>query len=325
VSLNSTAIAALVVATILVATLVLFIVFIIRRSRERRRKLTDDLAADRDVVKDRAYNALRLASAEAVVLERDGVDINAPRGLITQAEGVLQRGDPYHALTLARQAQESLVRLRRVTESFQVAVATGADGGSEGEAEPMPEPAPLRAPSAGGSESSPDPWGAGAPTAPTLQTKPVEARFQIKLLTEELEEAERQGSARPEQEEAAGLLAEAQAALEAGNPTEALRLALKGRRRVGGHVESLPPTLPPVPPATPPAAVPDGGPATPPALPTPSAAGPRPCPRCGKPSKTSDLFCRACGAPVASAQCPRCQAPLEPDDRFCPRCGAPSG
>lgn len=291
----------LIVGTILTAVLILFVVLVVRRMHERRRQLAEDLATDKEIRKDRAYNALRLASAEAAVLERDGIDTASARTLIAQGEAAIKAGEDFHALALGRTAQDTLIRLRQEAIPARLAAPTA----------PEPEP-PLP-------EESSEPA-----AVPATGKNPAAARFQIRLLTEEIATAQKNEPTRSGLSEAIRFQSRAIEALEEEEVTAALGLALKGRRAIGARIESLPPSAP-LSPAPPPATrILERSPTGPVAAPD-APPGSVPCPKCGRPSKGSDLFCRNCGAPIGTARCPRCQAPLEPDDRFCSRCGASSG
>jgi hypothetical protein len=293
----------IIVGVILGAVLLLFVVFVIRRMRERRRRLAEDLAADKGVLRDRAFNAMRLASAEAAVLERDRIDTSAARALIAQGEAAIRAGDDYRALTIGRNVQDTLVRLRHEGKPTLLTLPV--------------DPEPLPTAPEGAEEADPLPRLAAT-------QNPAAARFQIRLLTEEIAQVEQKEPAKPGLAEALRFQSDALDALERNEVTAALGLALKGRRAIGARVESLPPTAPLSPPAPPSTPI-VGRPATAPVATTARPRASVPCPTCGRASKASDLFCRYCGAPVGTARCPRCQAPLEPEDRFCARCGASSG
>ncbi|HTT26556.1 MAG TPA: zinc ribbon domain-containing protein, partial [Thermoplasmata archaeon] len=138
----------------------------------------------------------------------------------------------------------------------------------------------------------------------------MEAHFQMTLLVGEIVSA--QGA--PGRAEAEGLRGQAQSAYARADYTEALRLALRGRRALGSRLETLP------------AVGSAGGSRAPGALaPTPdrAAAASRSCAQCGRPLQAEDRFCRGCGATNVPTQCPRCQGELGPSDTFCGRCGAP--
>ena len=91
----------------------------------------------------------------------------------------------------------------------------------------------------------------------------------------------------------------AQTAYDAGQYTEAFRFALKGRRGLGGNVETVAPG-----PATRGLTSPVGP--LDPAQAAESAASAARCPSCGYPTTPEDVFCRGCGAPRTSSACPRC-------------------
>lgn len=142
----------------------------------------------------------------------------------------------------------------------------------------------------------------------------MEAHFQMTLLVEELTLSTRGHESTPAALEAEGMRADAQKAYSSGNYTEALRLALKGRRRLGARLETLPParSSDPTDPAKADAATS-----------VPARSSPSECPNCHRPIADGDRFCRGCGSPRVAAACPRCQAPVSGDDTFCGRCGGP--
>jgi hypothetical protein len=305
VSISTAIVQAIAILAVLIAISAVVLVYLLRRIRERRRQLDDDLAADREVLKDRAYNSVRLAAAELKVLEQDGLDVSDPRGLVSRAERALAAGDNFHAIQLGRDAQSMLIRLRR---EGTLPVSAGPDPPAP---EPVaPEPADLPR------EAEPLRLAGGAPAR-----NPAPARFQLSLLREEIDLTEERAPGQPAIVEALRLEAQAEAALANGEDTKALRLALRGRRTLGARVESLPPPTP-LAPSAPPATsetLEGTGPSPGPAA--PSAA---PCPSCGKPGKPGDVFCRYCGSAFGRTRCPRCQAAMDPEDRFCPRCGSPT-
>ncbi len=143
----------------------------------------------------------------------------------------------------------------------------------------------------------------------------------MRLLSDELAAL---GGARARDPAVAGanaLRTQAQSAFDKGDYTEAFRLALRGRRTLGGTVESLPA----VPGATGTAAraSTNGNATTPDAVQTAeSVAGSERCPDCGYPALSGDVFCRGCGRPRAPLTCPSCGAPRVGGEAFCGRCGA---
>jgi hypothetical protein len=154
--------------------------------------------------------------------------------------------------------------------------------------------------------------GAGAAPETPISRPPknrMEAHFQMTLLVEEV--ARPASSDATGRDEAIRLREAAQGAYAATDYTEALRLALKGRRALGARLETLPPGRSP--PPTPPAA----------AAPMASSVAGRTCPQCGRPVRPDDRFCRGCGASNVPSKCPRCQAEVAGADTFCGRCGAP--
>lgn len=309
---------ALEIALSVIAVVVILVsgMYILRRVRARRAELAGDLERSTRFLEDRAYNQARIAKAEADVLERRGVDVRAPRRLLDQAEAALGRHDGDDGLRLARSAHELLVKLKDA---------------------PGPAPAPRTSPrgpeapgSAGGDLPVPAAWapstspgasdGSDGPPRPSpLPRNKAESRFQMKLLATEVDAAERDRPGAAPTTEARGLLAEAEAAFGRGDFTGALGLALKGRRKAGGRLETLPPPPGKAHPAEP---LPAERPANA-GIPSPDDldASSSPCPACDAPVKAADRFCRACGAPRVADRCPQCGSPIVAADRFCGGCG----
>ena len=164
----------------------------------------------------------------------------------------------------------------------------------------------------------------------------MEARFMLSSLRNDLEQVPPERMKDPALKEARDWAQKSQVAFDRKDYTESLRLAMRGRRRMGGTgistisvgagtvVESPPEEISPsaqrssAPPmATQVAALPGTAPTSPP--------GKVACGRCGRVNTPGDRFCRGCGAPLAPPKCPRCQRPVEADDKFCHACGSPLG
>lgn len=301
--------------SVFVGVLIVFL-FLMFRLRRRRRILTDELDTSREVRDDRAYNQIQLARAAADRLERAGADVGPVRRRIDEAEAARARRDTETALAVARSAQEALVRLQQepVAEVPLSAGAVGAAAPRSGSYGPSSTAsiAPPMGPAGLDLASLPDRSDA-ADEAPVgrLPKNKAEAHFQLTLLADEIGAADGKGGPSADLTEAKTFLADARSAYDRADYTEALRLGLKGRRRVGGRLETLAPSA-----ATHPEASLEGRPASP----TSSAAGAR-CSNCGQPMRPGDRFCRGCGSSNDAARCRNCGQALAADDRFCGACG----
>jgi Double zinc ribbon len=307
------------VAVLLVALSAVLGYFVVQRLRAQRQRIVADLASSPVFADDRAFNQIRIARSELDVLKREGHDVPRAAELIDQAEVELRGHHNVDAVRLAQNAHQLLVQARQ---------------SSSGPLAPAPGPTPWRAtippvaPTfAGGPRPAVDllhgegPGAHAAPIAPASGTgtsaipevpgRPpknrMEAHFQMTLLVEDLAAApDATGRA-----EAERLRASAQASYASTDYTEALRLALKGRRSLGARLETLGsgrPTAPPSPTNAP--------------LAAPETVG-RTCSQCGRPIRSDDQFCRGCGATNSPSACPRCRAEIAPTDTFCGRCGSP--
>lgn len=276
--------------------------YVIVRLRRRRQALSLELESSRELVEDRAFNQVQLAKAAADQLQARGVDTSKIRSLVLDAEAARSRGDHDSALAFARSAQESLARLQKSGTGLPPAAPRpSAPVGAPGLATLIAIP-----PSGGGAPAP------GADTAPSptvrLPRNKAEARFQITLLSEEIQRAATASGPGAAVDEATALRDQAQAASDRSDYTQALGLALKGRRRIGGRVESLPAT-----PAT--AAVSHAQ----------EAEAVLVCAGCGEKLRPSDRFCRYCGTLRGPARCPSCGAAADDDGAFCAKCGAKLG
>ncbi len=289
--------------------------YALTRLRTRRKKLSLELDTSRELVEDRAFNQLRLARTEADLLDRQGVDVSGPRQLLEEAESARGRRDFDSALAMARSAHEALVRLHRSPPA-------SPGGPSETALPPGPAPSPARAesvvplpfPSTVGPLGGPPGIGGRGGTAPeeppraALPKNKAESKFQLTILSDELSRASSERPTDTAIPEAADLRAQASAAFDREEYTDALRLALRGRRRLGARLETFP-ARPETPPSTEPAAPEE----------------PLRCRSCGEALRANDRFCRYCGTLRGPARCEACGAPLEPNDRFCSACGRPIG
>lgn len=298
--------------------------YAIFRLRRRRKQLAAELSDAPEIKEDRAHNQIRLASSEADILERAGVDVTRPRDLLAQARTRLDRRDVEEAISLARSAHEALILAKRGSSSVPPSSEGRATFGHR-LAAPTPRPGP-------GPDSPPAPLlafptlGSTGVEEPVSELPPagsgvrlpknrVESHFQLTLLVEEIEKSRTANPLEPTVAEAEGLRGQAQQAYGAGDYTDALRLALKGRRKLGTRIEALPPSAGPTAPIPPEEATARTGPK--------AAEAQVNCPRCGRPNRPSDRFCRACGAPRQLSKCPRCGTPAAESDQFCGGCGSP--
>lgn len=275
-----------------------------RRLRQRRAKLLHELTDRPELIQDRAFNRLGMARREAELVSRQGGDVARARELIAEGQAAYDNRSYDQAYRDAQMAHEALVDARRTGRL------------------PDQAPGPIPAPSAQGSTAGPLPSTAAAapPVVPPMPKNRAESQFQLRLLDQELATARTSRPRSAQLTEASELKSRGQAAFDRADYSEAFRLALKGRRALGGTVESLPPTLAfrgngsTVPPAAPGAAV------DPTATAERFAAGER-CPECGYPALAGDAFCRGCGTPRTPAVCSSCGAVRAPADTFCGKCG----
>jgi RNA polymerase subunit RPABC4/transcription elongation factor Spt4 len=298
---------------ILVALLIIvgtagLLVVVRRRLKARIEELKGQTDGPAQFADDRSYNLLRIARAEAETLKRQGVDVSTAEAALDEAEASMRRRDYDIAVLSARRAHDLLVALRQNPTPLPSAVGPTRPSRS------MTAPPPaVRAPELPNDPpgSSEDPTVPDGPV-PRLAKNRAESHFQIGLLNEEIAVA---STSRPNDgavADARTTTVDAQSAYDRADYTEAMRLALRGRRKLGTRIETLPPPntrIPPTPAPVPPSAL--GGP-----------AGTAPCVQCGRPLKSADRFCRACGTPKAPTACPSCGTAVEEGDRFCPACGA---
>ena len=284
-----------------VFAMTLFLVWFLRR---RRRQLSNrgEVPASRVVLEDRAFNQIQLARSAMAQLTRDGIDVGELPALLDRAELARSRGDPDTASALAQSARETLVHLRTSApgRTSSVSRAPGSPVGAAASSSPSASAGPVGA--------LPD-----TPPPARLPPNKAESRFQMNLLSDDLSNLKGSASQAPEAKEGRTLLSDAQGAFDRGQFTEALRLALRGRRKIGGRLE----TLAPGPGSERPGPGSDGE-----ELSTEEAAAAS-CPSCGTPMKASDQFCRGCGASRSAPKCGKCGESLSKDDRFCGVCGEP--
>lgn len=282
------------------------LVYLLYRLRVRRREIVEELGRPRRALDargatgpgrmssaDLAFNQMQLVRAELRVAQRDGLDARPARTLLEEADRRYGQREYDRALELARNAHESLVRLR---------LEPAAASASPPEPQGLPPGLEVFAPPASAQEE----------TRPQVPRNQAEARFQLRVLETELTAARSGPSGGSALAEAEPIARQATAAYEAGQFTEAMRLALRARRRLGASIQTLPP--------------PSAAPASATPLPTdaePGEAEAARCPSCERPAGPGDRFCRGCGGALGPGRCPGCGAALEPGDAFCGRCGRP--
>lgn len=334
--------------TLAIICLALFAIWILRAMGLRRKRFLKEMrGATAESPGDAAHNQILTTRAILDRLESQGNNVAAPRALLEEAQEKFDAGRYAPALQLARQAR-SMLNTQATTggspSSSRVRVPVGTPRKAQKEEMLYRDIAQgnRRSPR-GGTESpasrsmddseipEPDPSASG-PTIPELRkTVPknqLESRFEINLLVESLEG--RPESAFPE---ARKLLTAARRSFERADYSEALRLALRGRKALGTGTEETitlsPGTLVENPPETPlPSAARSSAPsAAGDVVPEPDTGGTRSttvrCSRCDQENPASNKFCRGCGKPLAEPVCPRCQKPILSEDAFCGVCGAP--
>jgi Double zinc ribbon len=288
-----------VVGVLVVGVLAVFL-YLSRRLRRRRDEILSQLKDKPALVQDRAFNRLEMARREATVVGRTGADVTHAQDLIGQSQAAFDQRQFARSYELAQSAHESLVNAR------QRPSATG----------PLPSPrSPAVPPPSGGGRSASAGATAAAPPSerPPLARNRAESHFALSLLDADLENAQRERPTAGPTLEAAALRTQSRAAFDRADYTEAFRLALRGRRTLGGKVESL--AAAPASRATAP-----GGAIDAEGTAEQVAAGER-CPNCGYPTTAADAFCRGCGTPRTPTSCPSCGASRTPTDTFCGRCG----
>lgn len=301
-SLSPTVLEAIVLIVVLAAVGAGLMLYLIRRLRARREQLLHELRDSPVLLKDRAFNRLAMARREAEILARSGVDVTTAQGLMKQAQSSYDLHSFDRAYEQAQSAHEALVNARRGTAPRLL----------------TPSPASTAVP------VSPRPFvAADAPRPPPAAPIPknrAESQFQIHVLDGELEAARTARPNDPTVSSAASIRGDAGAAFDRGDFTDAFRLALKGRRVLGGRVEALAPSpgaraMPTV----------GGGVVTAdddtPDVLAERTAGAARCTNCGYPLLNDDAFCRGCGKPMADPKCPQCGTPRLAGDTFCGRCG----
>ena len=294
---------------VLAAILAGVFLYLQRRLRQRRSTLLSELN-DRPVLnQDRAFNRLAMARREAGILVGQGVDVHRAQELIAEAQGAFDTRQYDRAYQVAQSAHEALVNARQ-----QGARTTGAPLSSVGSGAALPSKTGGAAPPAAAVSAS------STSDRPAIPKNRAESQFQLRLLGEELETLPTDRAREAAATEATELKNQASAAFDQRDYTTAFRLALRGRRTLGGTLETLPP--PGGATAGTSRRTENGG-ATPsdPTRAAEAAAGGERCPDCGYPTLSGDAFCRGCGRPRVPLTCPTCGASRGAEEPFCGRCG----
>lgn len=312
--LTSYEIELLVVVVFLVVIGIGFGLYARARLQRRKAQLLGELRNRPDLVQDRAFNRIAMARREAELLAGQGVDVGRARDQIAEAQAAFDNRRYEQAYQTAQVAHESLVNARRTGPRLSSAPPRS---GSSGNSPPSPPASPVGAP-------APSAAAAPAPAPPVAKNR-AESQFQLRLLDQELASARSNHSGAPVTIDAGELATRAHSAFDRSDFTEAFRLALKGRRALGGSIESLPPTPGgPVPTDDPGPRGFDGnlGARSDATETAEKVAGAERCSECGYPALPGDAFCRGCGRPRSPSACAKCGTPRTPSDTFCGRCGA---
>lgn len=313
VALSGFEIVTLVFVVFVAVVVVGLLLYLLRRLKSRREKLLHDLDSRPALSQDRAFNRLAMARREAEILSGQGVDVRHAQELIAESQGAFDTRHFDRSYEVAQSAHEALVTARRQgARTTNPPLPSSSSGPRPGLEALGAAPASLASAASTAAE----------PPRPTIPKNRAESQFQIELLTEELSAKSAAKAKDPSVAQAAELKGEASEAFDKGEFTDAFRLALRGRRALGGNVESLPSQGSSG--ARPAPAVGAGngtGTATDLTQTVETVAEGERCPECGYPTLPGDAFCRGCGRPYAGMTCPSCGAPRGADESFCGRCG----
>jgi Double zinc ribbon len=298
----------LALAVVLVVVVVVVTFTSLRRYRLRRVRELRGRSSEPGAASDRAYNRLALARREAELLSSQGIEVGNAEQLIELANRSLDSRDFSRAYDLAQSAHETLVKARR--EPLRGAGRAPSPASSTVNPSPLPAGKSV---APGGSEA--------APPTPSLPKNRAEAQFQLKMFEQDLVQAKKAGRTGPDADGGRELYVQAHAAFARGEYAEAFRLSLRGRRRIGGSVESLRPSAPAL--AT--SVAPSRGIAPDPVRTAEEVASAGRCAQCGHPTVAGDTYCRGCGVALSAGSCPSCGAPRTPRDTFCGKCGSRFG
>ncbi len=307
-ALTSLEIDGLVIVIFLAVVVAGLLLYLLRRLRGRRDKLLKELSGTPELAQDRAFNRIAMARREAEILSRAGTDVTNAQSLIAEAQGAFDTRQYDRAYERAQSAHEALVVARR-------------SGPGPGAPLPSPTAPPPRSSVSPPPTSPPTP--SSDPAAPRIPQNRAESQFQLRLLDQEYTDAAAAHPGAPATVAVGSILSQAHGAFDRGDFTEAFRLSLRGRRQLGGKVESLAPSGTNLAgyAATVSVAM-EANPGDVAVQAADRAAGADRCPDCGYPTLPSDRFCRGCGQPRGATNCPVCQASRGPADTFCGVCGA---
>ena len=302
--LTSTDLTTIFIVVVVAVIVVGMLLYLRQQLRRKRAQLLRDLEDRPELIQDRAFNRIAMARREAELLVARGSDVARARELIATAQASFDSRRYEAAYQSAQLAHESLVHARKASPLPSSSSKSG------------PEPTPVRSP-------EPDPIAppAAAVPVPGIAKNRAESKFQLTVLDRELERARHDGPEGPTTAEATALQRDAQTAFDRSDYTEAFRLALRGRRALGGSVESLPPSPGARAASTPRAVAPDAARPLDASAAAERVAGADRCSACGYPTLPGDTFCRGCGKPHGGASCPACGTPRTSSDTFCGRCG----
>ena len=298
------------IAAIAIVTVVLAImgVYLLQRIQKRKDQLRSELSGKPELIGDRAFNRIAMVRREQEILARQGSDVSNAVGLIGRAQAAFDSRQFDRAYSLAQSAHEFLVAARRGSPA-----PTPSSGASPAAASPVPD-ASWSAPPALSAVATPSP-----PPGARIPKNRAESQFQIHLLEQEVGTASRDRPTAEPTIQGRSSLSEAQAAFDRTEYTEAFRLALRGRRQLGGSIEALPPSpgtgsgLREAPGSSDSELV----------LTAEQVASAQRCRSCGAPIVADDTFCRGCGTPRTAPGCPNCGAVRRARDTFCGKCGSP--
>jgi hypothetical protein len=300
----------IVIITVLVVACVAIGLLAWRGLARRRDQLRLEIDASKASVEERAFNRIHIGQSAADHLERSGVDVSGPRRLLDQASRSYDAGKHDDALALASSAHEAMLKQTSPSPPSPPAapppvLSSRAAATGPAVSSPPPGIVPGMAPAPASDPSSSE----VPPAMPgRLPKNKAESHFQLRLLDEELDAGGPPGTAASTISGVRVLANDAHATYDRGDYTEALRLALKGRRNLGARLETLPP--------------PSAAPSTDAPADSAPGSGDR-CHQCGAPLRAGDKFCRGCGAAGGTGTCARCGDSLDPADQFCGRCGTP--
>jgi ribosomal protein L40E/predicted S18 family serine protease len=283
----------------------LLIYFELRYMRKRRKP-----KVDMQLVKDEAYNSIVTAKAVAKVLNERERDISKAEQLIFQAENAYSRGEYNNSKQLAMDAKRELERSKsreeKEEESTLNKILSKRNEADQGEKE-MENKTLFE-------------------EEKKLPENYLQAKFMIKNVERELERAVSSGKNTGKVEE---FLEKAKRCFDAGDNTEALKLACKADRcfnytetqfidgmRVSqkDEIAGTEVTRQGIEETIIEDSIIEEG--------VMQAIKEMVCIECGSRVEKEDLFCGRCGSKIViERKCPECGVTASEDDRFCRKCG----